>query len=64
VIVAGEVRHHDALRAAEAGVTVVCALHSNSERITLEPLRLRIASALPGLELATSRVDRDPFAIV
>jgi dinuclear metal center YbgI/SA1388 family protein len=64
VIVAGEVRHHDALRAAEAGVTVVCALHSNSERITLEPLRLRLASALPALELATSRADRDPFAIV
>jgi dinuclear metal center YbgI/SA1388 family protein len=64
VIVAGEVRHHDALRAAEAGVTVVCALHSNSERITLEPLRSRIAAALPSLELATSRVDRDPFAIV
>ncbi len=55
VIVAGEVRHHDALRAAEAGVTVVCALHSNSERIALEPLRARIAAALPGLALATSR---------
>ncbi|MGO8998721.1 MAG: Nif3-like dinuclear metal center hexameric protein [Polyangiaceae bacterium] len=63
VIVAGEVRHHDALRAAEAGVTVVCALHSNSERIALEPLRTRIAAALPGLDLATSRVDRDPFSI-
>jgi dinuclear metal center YbgI/SA1388 family protein len=64
VIVAGEVRHHDALRAAEADVTVVCALHSNSERIALEPLRAKIGAALPGLELATSRVDRDPFAIV
>jgi dinuclear metal center YbgI/SA1388 family protein len=62
VIVAGEVRHHDALRAAEAGVTVVCALHSNSERITLEPLRGQIAAALPSLELLVSRVDRDPFS--
>src|ERR1041385_1280917 len=26
----GEVRHHDALRAASAGMTVVCALHSNT----------------------------------
>lgn len=63
VVVAGEVRHHDALRAAEAGVTVVCALHSNSERIALEPLRARIAAALPGLALATSRADRDPFSV-
>jgi dinuclear metal center YbgI/SA1388 family protein len=63
VVVAGEVRHHDALRAAEAGVTVVCALHSNSERITLEPLRARLAAAMPGLETRTSQVDHDPFAI-
>jgi len=63
VVVAGEVRHHDALRAAEAGVSLVCALHSNSERLALEPLRARLAAALPGLALATSRVDRDPFVI-
>jgi dinuclear metal center YbgI/SA1388 family protein len=63
VVVAGEVRHHDALRAAEAGVTVVCALHSNSERIALEPLRARVVAALPSLELLLSRVDRDPFSI-
>jgi dinuclear metal center YbgI/SA1388 family protein len=63
VVVAGEVRHHDALRATEADVAVVCALHSNSERIALEPLRARLAAALPALELATSRVDRDPFSI-
>jgi dinuclear metal center YbgI/SA1388 family protein len=64
VVVAGEVRHHDALHAAAAGVTVVCALHSNSERIALGPLGARITAALPGIELLTSRVDRDPFAIV
>jgi putative NIF3 family GTP cyclohydrolase 1 type 2 len=64
VIVAGEVRHHDALHAAEAGVTVVCALHSNSERITLEPLRARLAAALPPVDFATSRSHRDPFSVV
>ncbi len=64
LLVAGEVRHHDALRAAEAGVTVVCALHSNSERIALDPLRARIAAALPALAVSVSRVDRDPFTIV
>lgn len=63
VIVAGEIRHHDALRAAEAGVTVVCALHSNSERITLEPLRARLATALPPVHFQRSTVDKDPFEI-
>jgi putative NIF3 family GTP cyclohydrolase 1 type 2 len=64
VVVCGEVRHHDALRAAAAGVTVACALHSNSERIALPPLASRLAAALPGVDFATSAVDRDPFAIV
>ena len=32
-IVTGEARHHDALRVAARGVTLVCALHSNSERV-------------------------------
>jgi dinuclear metal center YbgI/SA1388 family protein len=63
VVVGGEVRHHDALRAAEAGVSLVCALHSNSERIALEPLRARVVAGMPGLHTATSRADRDPFSI-
>jgi len=62
-IVAGEVRHHDALRAAESGVTVICALHSHSERIALPPLATRVRATLPGLAITLSAVDRDPFAI-
>jgi dinuclear metal center YbgI/SA1388 family protein len=62
VIVAGETRHHDALRAATAGVTVVCALHSNSERITMPPLAAKLAAAL-GVEARVSEVDRDPFVV-
>jgi dinuclear metal center YbgI/SA1388 family protein len=64
VVVTGEVRHHDALRAAEAGVTVMCALHSNSERLALEPLLGKLGNLLPGLKLSTGRADRDPFTIV
>ncbi len=37
--VTGEMRHHDAIKAAEAGMTVVCTLHSNSERVTLARLK-------------------------
>ncbi len=62
-IVTGEVRHHDALGAAARGVTVICALHSNSERIALLPLAARLRAALAGVDVSLSRVDRDPFAI-
>lgn len=59
----GELRHHDALKAAQAGVTVVCALHSNSERATLGRVRARLTEALPGLNVFVSARDRDPFVI-
>ena len=41
----GELRHHDALRAVAAGLTVVCTLHSASERAALEVLERRLAEA-------------------
>ncbi|WP_428939019.1 Nif3-like dinuclear metal center hexameric protein [Fontivita pretiosa] len=59
----GEVRHHDALRAARAGVTVVCTLHSNSERAVLRRLAQQLSRRLPGLKLILSQEDRDPFAL-
>jgi dinuclear metal center YbgI/SA1388 family protein len=59
----GEVRHHDALRAAAAGMTVVCTLHSNSERIALSRLKQRLEQALPGLQVLLSQADRDPFSV-
>jgi len=59
----GEMRHHDALKAARLGMTVVCALHSNSERAALARIRDRIASALPSLRVEISTEDRDPFAV-
>jgi dinuclear metal center YbgI/SA1388 family protein len=63
----GEMRHHDALRAAAAGMTVVCTLHSNSERASLTRLRDRLlegTKALPGqLAVHLSQSDRDPFSV-
>ena len=44
----GEMRHHDAIKAARAGVTVVCTLHSNSERATLKRLKSRLEEAASG----------------
>jgi dinuclear metal center YbgI/SA1388 family protein len=57
----GEVRHHDALKAAAAGMTVMCALHSNSERPVLERLKARLQSV--HLDAIISSADRDPFVI-
>jgi len=59
----GEIRHHDALEAAKAGMTVVCTLHSNSERAVLKRLMSRLADRLPSMGFQVSRHDRDPFSV-
>jgi dinuclear metal center YbgI/SA1388 family protein len=59
----GELPHHDALRAAAAGMTVVCALHSNSERAALPRLKSRLEAEVPGLTVLISEADRDPFVL-
>lgn len=60
----GELRHHDALKAARLGVTVVATLHSNSERRALTRLAESLAARLPRLSVQVSRRDRDPFAVL
>jgi dinuclear metal center YbgI/SA1388 family protein len=59
----GEMRHHDAIKAAAAGVTVVCTLHSNSERAVLRRIKKRLeqTSGIPPVTI--SGADRDPFTI-
>jgi len=46
-----------------AGMTVVCTLHSNSERLALRRLKSRLEAALPSLPVILSRTDRDPFSV-
>jgi dinuclear metal center YbgI/SA1388 family protein len=60
----GELRHHDALRAVEAGLAVVCTRHSTSERAALVVLERRLSALLPGVAVTRSGEDRDPFVIV
>jgi dinuclear metal center YbgI/SA1388 family protein len=59
----GEMRHHDAIKAARAGMTVVCTLHSNSERAVLNRLKSRLEQKLAGVEFLLSQMDRDPFIV-
>ncbi|GIW75476.1 MAG: GTP cyclohydrolase 1 type 2 [Phycisphaerae bacterium] len=60
----GEMRHHDAIKASEYGLTVVCTLHSHSERITLCRLCERLKQDFPDLHASLAQADRDPFRIV
>ena len=62
--VTGEMRHHDSLAAAAAGMTCICVGHSNSERLVLPGLRDRIRHAVAGLDVRISRADRDPQQVV
>ncbi len=59
----GEMKHHEALKASAAGMTVVCTLHSNSERAMLRRLQAKLSEKLPGLVVEISKMDRDPFTI-
>ena len=60
-VITGEVRHHDALTAAAAGVTVICTLHSCSERRALGPLRKSLIARHSAVEFLLSESDDDPF---
>jgi hypothetical protein len=64
LLLTGELRHHDALKAAAAGMTVVCALHSNSERLTLGRLAHRLTESVPNVRFLVSEFDHDPFVVV
>jgi dinuclear metal center YbgI/SA1388 family protein len=64
LFVTGELRHHDALRAVERGMTVVALRHSVSERCTLPHLARRLEGALADVRIVQSVVDRDPFVFV
>ncbi|HXN33326.1 MAG TPA: Nif3-like dinuclear metal center hexameric protein, partial [Polyangiaceae bacterium] len=61
VYLTGELRHHEALHASAAGMSVICTLHSASERAVLATLETLLAARLPGVEVACSREDREPF---
>jgi dinuclear metal center YbgI/SA1388 family protein len=62
LFVTGELRHHDALRAGEAAMAVVCALHSTSERLALGALERTLSARLADVAFFRSEADREPFA--
>jgi dinuclear metal center YbgI/SA1388 family protein len=64
VFLTGELRHHDALKAVAAGMSLVCVRHSTSERVALGALEKRLTGQLPKVSFSVSREDRDPFEFV
>jgi dinuclear metal center YbgI/SA1388 family protein len=63
LFITGEVRHHTALDAVRAGVSVICLGHGNSERIALPALRDMVRPHLPEIDFRLSVRDKDPLAI-
>jgi dinuclear metal center YbgI/SA1388 family protein len=60
-LLTGEVKLHDALAAAAAGLAVVAVGHHASERFSMDVLGRRLAEVLPGLHSQPSVADTDPL---
>ena len=57
----GELKHHQALAAKEAGLTCICLSHTVSERFMLKKLAGVLRKRLKGTEIKISKKDADPF---
>lgn len=57
----GELKHHHALAAKEAGLTCICLSHTVSERFILKKFAAKLQKQLKSLTIKISRKDADPF---
>jgi len=57
----GELKHHQALAAQEAGLTCLCLSHSVSERFALKNLAKTLKKRLKNVTIRFSQKDADPF---
>jgi len=57
----GEIKHHQAIAAQEAGVTVVCLSHTVSERFVLKKVAKELQKDLKPVKIFISKKDKDPF---
>jgi len=57
----GELKHHQALAAQEAGVTCICLSHTVSERFALKNLVKKLKKSLKNVTISISTKDADPF---
>lgn len=59
--VTGELKHHHALAAQEAGLTCICLSHSVSERFILKKFAKQLQDRLKQVNIKISKKDADPF---
>ena len=59
--VTGEIKHHQAVAAEQAGLTVVCLSHTVSERFILKKIAKELQKQIKDVKIAVSRKDKDPF---
>jgi len=57
----GELKHHEALAAQQAGLTCICLSHTVSERFILKKLSRQLKNHLKSVTIHISRKDADPF---
>ncbi len=57
----GELKHHQALAAQEAGLTCICLSHTVSERFILSKLAKQLQKQIKQVTIRISRKDADPF---
>lgn len=61
VFVTGEMRHHEIIASRHAGLSIVLAGHTNTERGFLPRLADRLRADLPGVGFEVSKADADPL---
>lgn len=59
--VTGELKHHHALAAQEAGLTCICLSHTVSERFILKKFAKQLRDRVKQVTIRISRKDADPF---
>ncbi len=59
--ITGELKHHQALAAQQAGLTCVCLSHSVSERFILKKFARQLQKQTEKISLKISKKDADPF---
>ncbi len=57
----GELKHHEALAAQEAGLTCICLSHTVSERFMLKKLARQLKARVKPVAVRISKKDADPF---
>lgn len=62
--VTGEMSHHETLAANDAGLSIILAGHTETERGYLPVLASRMQKLAPALEVVISRADASPFQVI